>query len=148
MFLLELKNILDMLQLENNELQALKLQHDQKMSELEKIHVEVLEVINKGISLVANHTVSIRTVESPFIFFRRNWSWRTCSRQPCDGKGRWSARSSSWRGTGERLSGSLPRPEHCSCVLSLCANKRRILRRNVTVGRRRWHRPNGESRNK
>lgn len=45
LFLLELKNILDMLQLENNELQGLKLQHDQKMSELEKIQVEVLEVI-------------------------------------------------------------------------------------------------------
>ena len=47
MFLLELKNILDMLQLENNELQSLKLQHDQKVSELEKAQVEVLEVINK-----------------------------------------------------------------------------------------------------
>ena len=60
LFLLELKNILDMLQLENSELQALKLQHDQKMSELEKIHAEVLEVIDKGISLVANLT-------SPFV---------------------------------------------------------------------------------
>lgn len=47
LFLLELKNILDMSQLENNELQGLKLQHDQKMSELEKIQAEVLEVINK-----------------------------------------------------------------------------------------------------
>ena len=55
MFLLELKNILDMLQLENNELQALKLQHDQKMSELEKTRVEVLEVRHQGISLVADH---------------------------------------------------------------------------------------------
>lgn len=45
----ELKNILDMLQLENNELQGLKLQHDQKMSELEKTQVEVLEVIKKAI---------------------------------------------------------------------------------------------------
>lgn len=45
LFLLELKNILDMLQLENNELQGLKLQHDQKVSELEKAQVEVLEVI-------------------------------------------------------------------------------------------------------
>lgn len=44
LFLLELKNILDMLQLENNELRGLKLQHDQKISELEKTQVEVLEV--------------------------------------------------------------------------------------------------------
>lgn len=48
LFLLELKNILDMLQLENNELQGLKLQHDQKVSELEKTQVEVLEVINEA----------------------------------------------------------------------------------------------------
>ncbi|EQB78923.1 centriolin isoform 4 [Camelus ferus] len=40
---IKLKNILDMLQLENNELQGLKLQHDQKVSELEKTQVEVLE---------------------------------------------------------------------------------------------------------
>eukprot|EP00069_Balaena_mysticetus_P004486 bmy_04573T0 len=40
---IKLKNILDMLQLENNELQSLKLQHDQKVSELEKAQVEVLE---------------------------------------------------------------------------------------------------------
>ncbi|XP_037654261.1 centriolin isoform X3 [Choloepus didactylus] len=39
----ELKNILDMLQLENNELQGLKQQHDQKLSELEKTQIEVLE---------------------------------------------------------------------------------------------------------
>ncbi|XP_063492107.1 centriolin isoform X9 [Symphalangus syndactylus] len=39
----ELKNILDMLQLENNELQGLKLQHDQRVSELEKTQVAVLE---------------------------------------------------------------------------------------------------------
>lgn len=38
-----------MLQLENNELQGLKLQHDQKMSELEKTQVEVLEVIKKAV---------------------------------------------------------------------------------------------------
>ena len=80
MFLLELKNILDMLQLENNELQALKLQHEQKMSELEKTQVDVLEVIHKGILLGANHAVSICTAESSFLFFRRNWSWRICSR--------------------------------------------------------------------
>ena len=95
LFLLELKNILDMLQLENNELQALKLQHEQKMSELEKAQVEVLEVIRKGILLVANHAVSICIAESSFLFFRRNWSWRICSRQPCDRKGRSSGRSSS-----------------------------------------------------
>ncbi|XP_063505958.1 centriolin isoform X14 [Pongo pygmaeus] len=39
----ELKNILDMLQLENNELQGLKLQHDQRVAELEKTQVAVLE---------------------------------------------------------------------------------------------------------
>ncbi|XP_006865728.1 PREDICTED: centriolin [Chrysochloris asiatica] len=39
----ELKNILDILQLENNELQGLKLQHDQRVSELEKTQVQVLE---------------------------------------------------------------------------------------------------------
>ncbi|XP_058528803.1 centriolin isoform X2 [Ochotona princeps] len=39
----ELKNILDILQLENNELRGLKLQHDQKVSDLEKLQVEVLE---------------------------------------------------------------------------------------------------------
>lgn len=44
--LLELKNILDILQLETNELQGLKLQHDQKVSDLEKLQVEVLEVRN------------------------------------------------------------------------------------------------------
>lgn len=49
MFPLELKNILDMLQLENNELQGLKLQHDQKLSELEKTQVEVLEVISQAV---------------------------------------------------------------------------------------------------
>ena len=45
---LELKNILDMLQLENHELQGLKLQHDQRVSELEKTQVAVLEVMNKA----------------------------------------------------------------------------------------------------
>ena len=58
LFLLELKNILDMLQLENNELQALKLQHDQKMSELEKTQADVLEVRRQGISLLADHAAA------------------------------------------------------------------------------------------
>ncbi|XP_062447215.1 centriolin isoform X2 [Rhea pennata] len=40
---MELKHVLEMLQLENNELQGLKLQHDQKVNELEKIQVAVLE---------------------------------------------------------------------------------------------------------
>uniref|UniRef100_A0A7M4ESE9 Centriolin n=1 Tax=Crocodylus porosus TaxID=8502 RepID=A0A7M4ESE9_CROPO len=39
----ELKHVLEMLQLENNELQGLKLQHDQKLNELEKTQVAVLE---------------------------------------------------------------------------------------------------------
>ncbi|XP_029466666.1 centriolin isoform X2 [Rhinatrema bivittatum] len=39
----ELKHVLEMLQLENNELQALKLQHDQKVNELERTQVAVLE---------------------------------------------------------------------------------------------------------
>ncbi|XP_048196768.1 centriolin isoform X2 [Perognathus longimembris pacificus] len=39
----ELNNILDILQLENNQVQSLKLQHDQKVLELEKTQVEVLE---------------------------------------------------------------------------------------------------------
>lgn len=43
-----------MLQLENSELQGLKLQHDQKVSELEKTQVEVLEVINKAVLPLAN----------------------------------------------------------------------------------------------
>lgn len=47
-----------MLQLENNELQGLKLQHDQKMSELEKTRVEVLEVIKPSIPL-ANCSLSL-----------------------------------------------------------------------------------------
>lgn len=59
LFLLELKNILDMLQLENNELQGLKLQHDQKVSELEKTRVEVLEVINKAVLPLANCSLSL-----------------------------------------------------------------------------------------
>lgn len=50
----ELKNILDMLQLENNELQGLKLQHDQKVSEFEKTQVEVLEVTSKAALPSAN----------------------------------------------------------------------------------------------
>lgn len=33
-----------MLELENNELQGLKLQHDQKVNELEKTQVAILEV--------------------------------------------------------------------------------------------------------
>ncbi|NXK83763.1 CNTRL protein, partial [Amazona guildingii] len=40
---LELKHVLEMLELENNELQGLKLQHDQKVNELEKTQVAVLE---------------------------------------------------------------------------------------------------------
>nr|XP_021509349.1 centriolin isoform X3 [Meriones unguiculatus] len=39
----ELKNVADLLQLENSKLQGLKLQHDQKVAELEKIQVYVLE---------------------------------------------------------------------------------------------------------
>ncbi|XP_069465624.1 centriolin isoform X2 [Ambystoma mexicanum] len=39
----ELKHVLEMLQLENNELQGLKLQHDQKVNELERTQVAVLE---------------------------------------------------------------------------------------------------------
>ena len=58
-FLLELKNILDMLQLENNELQGLKLQHDQKMSELEKTQVEVLEVMNRAVLPIPNCTLCL-----------------------------------------------------------------------------------------
>lgn len=42
--LLELKHVLEMLEIENNELQGLKLQHDQKVNELEKTQVAVLEV--------------------------------------------------------------------------------------------------------
>ena len=75
MFLLELKNILDMLQLENNELQGLKLQHDQKVSELEKTQVEVLEVINEAVLPVANRGLSLLACLNPcFICFRRSWS--------------------------------------------------------------------------
>ncbi|XP_049689301.1 centriolin isoform X1 [Accipiter gentilis] len=40
---IELKHVLEMLELENNELQALKLQHDQKVDELEKTQVTILE---------------------------------------------------------------------------------------------------------
>ncbi|KAK4811457.1 hypothetical protein QYF61_006391 [Mycteria americana] len=40
---IELKHVLEMLELENNELQALKLQHDQKINELEKTQVAILE---------------------------------------------------------------------------------------------------------
>ncbi|XP_009987439.1 PREDICTED: centriolin, partial [Tauraco erythrolophus] len=39
----ELKHVLEMLELENNELQGLKLQHDQKVNELEKTQVTILE---------------------------------------------------------------------------------------------------------
>ncbi|XP_037060395.1 centriolin isoform X11 [Peromyscus leucopus] len=39
----ELKNVADILQLENSALQGLKLQHDQKVTELEKTQVDVLE---------------------------------------------------------------------------------------------------------
>ncbi|NXT95657.1 CNTRL protein, partial [Anhinga rufa] len=40
---IELKHVLEMLELENNELQGLKLQHDQKVNELEKSQVAILE---------------------------------------------------------------------------------------------------------
>ncbi|KFO88425.1 Centriolin, partial [Buceros rhinoceros silvestris] len=40
---IELKHVLEMLELENNELQGLKLQHDQKVNELEKIQFTILE---------------------------------------------------------------------------------------------------------
>ncbi|KFQ53203.1 Centriolin, partial [Pelecanus crispus] len=40
---IELKRVLEMLELENNELQGLKLQHDQKVNELEKTQVAILE---------------------------------------------------------------------------------------------------------
>ncbi|KFQ51653.1 Centriolin, partial [Nestor notabilis] len=40
---MELKHVLEMLELENNELQGLKLQHDQKVNELEKTQVAILE---------------------------------------------------------------------------------------------------------
>ncbi|NWQ60044.1 CNTRL protein, partial [Neopipo cinnamomea] len=40
---MELKHVLEMLELEKNELQGLKLQHDQKVNELEKTQVAVLE---------------------------------------------------------------------------------------------------------
>ncbi|XP_061867469.1 centriolin isoform X2 [Colius striatus] len=39
----ELKHVLEMLELENNALEGLKLQHDQKVSELEKTQVAILE---------------------------------------------------------------------------------------------------------
>uniref|UniRef100_A0A663F5T2 Centriolin n=1 Tax=Aquila chrysaetos chrysaetos TaxID=223781 RepID=A0A663F5T2_AQUCH len=40
---IELKHVLEMLELENNELQVLKLQHDQKVDELKKTQVTILE---------------------------------------------------------------------------------------------------------
>lgn len=40
---IELKHVLEMLEIENNELQGLKLQHNQKVNELEKTQVAVLE---------------------------------------------------------------------------------------------------------
>ncbi|XP_065504361.1 centriolin isoform X2 [Caloenas nicobarica] len=40
---IELKHVLEMLELENNELQGLKLQHDQKVNELQKTQAAVLE---------------------------------------------------------------------------------------------------------
>ncbi|KAM9595844.1 centriolin isoform 4-T6 [Morphnus guianensis] len=40
---IELKHVLEMLELENNELQVLKLQHKQKVDELEKTQVTILE---------------------------------------------------------------------------------------------------------
>lgn len=67
LFLLELKNILDMLQLENNELQGLKLQHDQKVSELEKTQVEVLEVMNEAVLPLANCSLSLWACVSPLL---------------------------------------------------------------------------------
>lgn len=64
---LELKNILDMLQLENNELQGLELQHDQKVSELEKTQVAVLEVMNKAIVPLRNWGLSHVGCLSPLL---------------------------------------------------------------------------------
>lgn len=50
-----------MLQLENNELQGLKLQHDQKLNDLEKTQVAVLEVsVSSGVD---------KTVEEEGIYF-------------------------------------------------------------------------------
>lgn len=46
-----------MLELENNELQGLKLQHDQKVNELEKTQVAILEV---SISSIANRVTGRR----------------------------------------------------------------------------------------
>ena len=40
----ELKHALEMLELENKDLQGLKVQHDRKVNELEKTQVAVLEV--------------------------------------------------------------------------------------------------------
>ncbi|KAM6371902.1 centriolin [Pluvialis apricaria] len=40
---IELKHVLEMLELENNELKGLKLQHDQKVNELEKTQAAILE---------------------------------------------------------------------------------------------------------
>ncbi|KGL99102.1 Centriolin, partial [Charadrius vociferus] len=40
---IELKHVLEMLELENNELKGLKLQHDQKVNELEKIQAAILD---------------------------------------------------------------------------------------------------------
>ena len=64
---LELKNILDMLQLENHELQGLKLQHDQRVSELEKTQVAVLEVMNKANVPLRNWSLSHLRCLSPLL---------------------------------------------------------------------------------
>lgn len=47
---LELKHVLEMLELEKNELEGLKLQHDQKVNELEKTQVAILEVRNASVA--------------------------------------------------------------------------------------------------
>lgn len=47
---LELKHVLETLELEKNELEGLKLQHEQKVNELEKTQVAILEVRNASVA--------------------------------------------------------------------------------------------------
>lgn len=47
---LELKHVLETLELEKNELEGLKLQHEQKVNELEKTQMAVLEVRNASVA--------------------------------------------------------------------------------------------------
>lgn len=56
-----------MLELENNELQGLKLQHDQKVNELEKIQLTILEV---SISPVADTSVWKKRSVYPVVLLR------------------------------------------------------------------------------